>query len=115
MKNRIALNVLLLISLTSLAQTKQLVVAQDGSGQYKTVQAAFDAIPVNNKKPITIFIKNGTYYEKLRLDSSKSFVTLIGEDKFNTILTYNDHTGKISPKGDTINTRTSWSFLMQAD
>ncbi|MBD0366377.1 MAG: pectin esterase [Flavisolibacter sp.] len=115
MKNRIALNVLLLISLTSLAQTKQLVVAQDGSGQYKTVQAAFDAIPVNNKKPITIFIKNGTYYEKLRLDSSKNLITLIGEDKFNTILTYNDHTGKISPKGDTINTRTSWSFLMLAD
>src|ERR1700712_3967899 len=91
-------------------QKKQVTVAQDGSGDYKTVQAAFDAITVNNKKPITIFIKNGIYKEKLFLDSSKKFVTLIGEDKFNTILTYDDHTGKVSSKGDSINTRTSYSF-----
>jgi pectinesterase len=91
------------------------VIAQDGSGNFKTVQEAFNSIPVNNKMPITIFIKNGIYKEKLHLDSSKTFVTLIGEDKFNTILTYDDHTGKISPKGDTINTRTSSSFLIKAD
>jgi pectinesterase len=42
-------------------------------------------------------------------------VTLIGEDKFKTILTYNDHTGKIAPNGDSINTRTSWSFKIKAD
>lgn len=60
-------------------------------------------------------MRNGTYYEKLRLDSSKNFITLIGEDKFNTIITYNDHTGKISPRGDTINTYTSETFLMRAN
>jgi pectinesterase len=96
------------------AQIK-IFVAKDGTGKYKTVQSAFDAIPLNNKKPITVFIKNGIYKEKLHLDSSKRFVTLIGEDKFNTILTYDDHTGKVSPKGDTINTRTSASFVVKAD
>ena len=95
------------------AQTK-IIVAQDESGKYKTVQRALDAIPVNNKKPVTIFIKNGIYKEKLHLDPSKRFVTLIGEDKFNTILTYDDHTGKVSPKGDTINTRTSASVIVKA-
>ena len=40
---------------------------------------------------------------------------MIGENKFNTILTYDDHTGKLSPAGDTIRTRTSQSFLMRAD
>jgi pectinesterase len=94
---------------------KKIVVAQDGSGNYKTVQAALNSIPANNKKPITIFIRNGVYKEKLHLDSSKSFVMMIGEDKFNTILTYDDHTGKVSPRGDTINTRTSWSFLIRAN
>jgi pectinesterase len=79
------------------------------------VQEAFNSIPLNNKKTITIFVKNGTYFEKLRLDSSKNFVTLIGEDKFKTILTYNDHSGKLSPKGDTINTFTSYSFLQFAN
>lgn len=94
---------------------QKIIVAQDGSSKYKTVQSAFDAIPLNNKKPITVYIKNGIYKEKLHLDSSKNFVTLIGEDKFNTILTYDDRAGKISPKGDSINTRTSWSFLMKAN
>ena len=90
-------------------------VAQDGTGDYKTIQQAFDAVPYRNKKPVTINIKNGIYKEKLLLDSTKDFVTLTGADKFNTILTYNDHTGKLSPKGDTINTRTSWSFKILAD
>ena len=90
-------------------------VAWDGSGDYKTVQEAFDAVPYNNKKSITIIIKEGIYKEKLLIDSTKTFVTLIGADKFNTILTYDDHTGKLSPQGDTINTRTSWSFKILAD
>jgi len=94
---------------------KKIVVAQDGTGQFKTVQEAFNSIPNNNKKPISIFIKNGVYKEKLHLDSSKNFITLLGEDRFNTILTFDDHTGKVSPKGDTINTRTSWSFLIKAN
>jgi len=95
-------------------QTK-FVVAKDGSGKYKTMQEALDAVPLNNKKPVTIFIKNGIYKEKLHLDSLKNFVTLVGENKFNTILTYNDHTGKIAPNGDSINTRTSWSFKIKGN
>jgi pectinesterase len=108
----------LLVSVISslvLNAQKKIVVAKDGSGNYTTVQQAFNSIPTNNKKPITILVKNGTYKEKLHLDSGKSFVTLLGEDKFNTVLTYDDHTGKVSPKGDTINTRTSFSFLVKAN
>jgi pectinesterase len=93
----------------------QKTVAADGSGDYKTVQAAFDAIPYHNVKPISIIIGVGVYKEKVLLDSTKNFVTLIGANKFTTIITYDDHTGKLSPKGDTINTRTSWTFKMLAD
>ena len=92
-----------------------ITVAQDGSGNYKTVQDALNAVPSNNKTRFIIYIRNGVYYEKLLLDSSRNFVTLIGEDKFKTILTYNDHTGKIAPTGDSINTRTSWTFKIKAD
>src|SRR6187399_622864 len=92
-----------------------ITVAQDGSGNYKTVQEALNAVPANNNKSVVIYIRNGVYYEKLLLDSSRNFVTLIGEDKFKTILTYNDHTGKVAPNGDSINTRTSWSFKIKAD
>ncbi len=94
---------------------KKITVAQDGSGNYKTVQAAFDALPANNQKPVLIYVKNGLYREKLHLDSGKKYVELVGESRFNTILTYDDHTGKVSPKGDSINTRTSFSFRISAD
>lgn len=96
------------------AQSKKIIVAKDGSGDYRTVQAAFDAIPYHNKKPISIYVKNGIYKEKLYLDSTKDFVTVTGEDKFKTVLTYDDHTGKVSG-GDTINTYTSASFFIKAN
>src|SRR5829696_243513 len=104
----------LFLTITSFAQ-KQLVVAKDGSGNFTTVKAALNAVPKKNKKPVTIYIKKGIYKEKLFLDSTRNFVTIIGEDKFNTVLTYDDHTGKIDPSGKTINTRTSWSFKILAD
>lgn len=108
------ISVCCLIALISYGQQK-ITVAQDGSGDYKTVQAALNSVPLQNKKQLTIFIRKGIYLEKLFLDSTKNFITVIGEDKFNTILTFNDHTGKLSPAGETINTRTSWSFKILAD
>jgi pectinesterase len=106
---------LIFISLQSPAQVISKTVAADGSGDYRTVQEALDAVPLNNKTSYSIKIKNGVYKEKLFLDSTKEFVSLFGENRFNTILTYDDHTGKLSPKGDTINTRTSWSFKILAN
>lgn len=93
----------------------RITVAKDGSGDYTTVQAAIQAVPDHNQQSFTIFIKKGVYAEKILIDTRKTFITLIGEDKLNTVLTYNDHTGKISPSGQTISTRTSWSFKVLAD
>lgn len=107
--------VLAIMGATILQAQKRIVVALDGSGQYNSIQKAFDAIPLGNKKPITIFVKEGIYYEKLQLDSSKNGVRLVGADKFRTIITYNDHTGKIDPQGRTINTYTSQTFRILAD
>ena len=92
-----------------------ITVAQDGAGDYKTIQAAFDAIGANDKKWTVIHVRKGVYKEKLILDSNKQNVQLLGENKLNTIITYDDHTGRVAPNGDTINTRTSWTFLIKAD
>jgi len=97
------------------SQSKIIVVAQHGGGNFSTVQAAFNSIPLHNKRPVTVFIKDGIYKEKLHLDSTKDFVTVIGEDEFKTILTNDDHTGKVTRKGDTINTRDSYSFIVYAN
>jgi len=94
---------------------KRVVVAHDGSGNYKTVQEALNAVPVNNKNRLIIYVKNGVYKEKLHLDTGKNFVEMIGESRFNTILTYDDHPGKVSAKGDSINTRSSYSFQIKGD
>ena len=106
---------LILISLSaSYAQSKKIIVAKDGSGNFTSVQQAFNAISSANKKPVTIFIKKGIYKERLVLDSLKDFVTLIGEDKNETVLTFDNHKGTILPGGDTLNTWTSASFFIYA-
>jgi pectinesterase len=112
MKKYTCLFVFLCSALISFGQRK-ITVAQDGSGDYKTVQAAFDAIPFNNNTPTTVFIKRGTYKEKLHLDSTKDHVTITGEVE-GTILTYNDHTGTVTPGGSIINTMTSQTFYIGA-
>lgn len=116
MKYYFLLMALLVLSGRSHSQLRdRITVARDGSGDYTTVQAAIQSVPDHNQQAVTIFIRNGIYTEKILIDSLKSFITLIGEDQFKTILSYNDHTGKISPTGQTISTRTSWSFKVLAD
>ena len=117
---RIVTSCLLTLLLTSCAKhqdntREKLVVAKDGSGDFTTVQAAFDAVPSDNQAPVTIFIKNGTYKERLVLDTRKDFVNLKGESKEGTILTYNNHAGMIMDNGDTINTWNSASFFIYAN
>jgi pectinesterase len=91
---------------------QELTVAKDGSGQYSSVQSALDAIPEGNGKPFTIYIKQGIYKEVITVDARKSFVTLIGENAGNTILTYDNHAGTKMPNGDTLNTWTCASFFV---
>jgi len=53
-------------------------VAADGTGTYRTVQAAVDAVPANNGSRVTITIKAGTYREIVTIPSNKPYVTLQG-------------------------------------
>jgi len=104
-------------SFTTLEQKPpmEITVAQDGSGDYTTVQAAFDAAPDNYTGPITIFVKNGIYEEKISLSQNKINVTLVGEDPDSTILTYDDYSGRIIDDGTTLGTSTSYSVAINAD
>ncbi len=62
--------------------TASLVVAQDGSGDFRTIQEAVDAIPANNDEWQLILIRNGVYREKVML--ATSYVALVGEDREKT-------------------------------
>jgi pectinesterase len=88
------------------------VVAKDGTGNFKTVQEAFNAVPDFRKVTTTIFIKNGVYKEKLNLSNSKQLVTIIGESVEGTILTYDDWAQKKNIFGEEKGTSGSSSFYV---
>lgn len=71
----------------------QAIVAVDGSGDYKTVQEAINAVPDGQTKPWLILIKNGLYNEQVIIPKNKPYVHLIGQDKDNTIIHLNLNVG----------------------
>jgi pectin methylesterase-like acyl-CoA thioesterase len=72
---------------TGPANSTNLVVAADGSGDFLTVQGAADFIPNGNTNHVLVNIRNGTYTEVVRLNS-KNNVTFRGQDRQQTIVTY---------------------------
>ncbi len=91
------------------------VVARDGSGDFRTVQEAIDAVPHLRKARTSIFIKRGVYKEKLLLPTTKTNVTLIGEDVQTTVLTYDDYASKHNVFGEEMGTSGSASFYVNGD
>ena len=71
----------------------QAIVAVDGSGDYKTVQEAINAVPDGQTKPWLILIKNGLYNEQVIIPKNKPYVHLIGQDKDKTIIHLNLNVG----------------------
>ncbi len=94
------------------AQQYDFVVAQDGTGQFKTVQEAINAVPDFRKKATTIFIKKGIYKEKLVLAESKAMVKFIGESLTETILSYDDYNQKKNIFGEEKGTTGSAGFYI---
>ncbi len=88
------------------------IVAPDGSGNFKTVQEAINAVPDFRKQATVIFIKKGVYKEKLVLPASKQMVHFIGESRDETILTYDDYAQKKNIFGEEKGTSGSSSFFI---
>src|SRR5882757_6984678 len=88
----------LMTAVCTMAQQQQypssFTVAKDGSGNFKTIQEAIYAVRDLSQQQVSILIKKGTYKEKVIIPSWKTNISLIGEDKENTVITWNDHTSK---------------------
>ncbi|KAL8100502.1 putative pectinesterase/pectinesterase inhibitor 13 [Apium graveolens] len=74
--------------------TPNAVVAQDGSGQYKTIGAALAAYPKNNKGKYTIYVKAGTYNEYVTVSKYQVNVFMYGDGPRKTIVTGNKSNAK---------------------
>lgn len=79
------------------------VVAQDGSGDFFTVQEAINAVPDFRKNiRTTILVRKGTYKEKIIIPESKINISLIGED--GAVLTYDGFANKKNVFGENMGT-----------
>ncbi len=76
-----------------LAGKIDIVVDINGSGDFTTVQEAIDSVPDNTDTWKVIFVKKGFYYEKVVLDTAKRKVILVGEDVYQTVITFDDNAG----------------------
>lgn len=96
--------------------SKVITVAQDGSGDYQTVQAAIDSIPGNNLEPITILIQPGEYREKIDI-YRKHHISIIGlgETPEETVLVYNDNAKTLDENGREIGTSASYSVRAESN
>jgi len=97
-----------------------LIVAQDGTGNFTTIQSAINFVRDLSQVQVEIYIKPGNYQEKLIIPSWKTKISLIGSNKLTTIISNGDHTGKPRPFPDstgntTFNTFTSYTVLVQGD
>ena len=73
--------------------SKTITVAQDGSGDYRTVGEAIKKLRGDLDEIVRIYIKNGTYHEKLLLNSTVNNVIIEGENPERTVITYSDYAG----------------------
>lgn len=122
---RLFLLLLLFFSLKTIAQPttypNHFTVAQDGSGNFKTIQDAIYAARDLSQQQVTIFIKKGIYKEKIVSPSWKTNISLVGESKDSTIITYNDYATKRLAvrdeflKTDTLRTYTSYTVLVEGN
>ena len=86
----------ILLSLTAQAASKYdnpdtLVVARDGTGEFRTIDEAIEVCRAFMDYHKVIYVKNGTYKEKLIIPSWLQNIEICGESAENTIITYDDH------------------------
>ncbi|KAG8378397.1 hypothetical protein BUALT_Bualt08G0133200 [Buddleja alternifolia] len=65
------------------------IVAKDGSGNYRTISDALKAAPNSSYKKFVIYVKKGVYYENVKVDSYKWNIMMIGDGMNQTIVSGN--------------------------
>lgn len=91
-------------------------VAQDGTGNFTSIQKAVNSIRDLGPGEALIKIKNGVYKEKIIIPSSKHKITLEGENTDNTIIVNDDYSGKINAlTQEKMTTFDSYTLLVVGD
>ena len=68
-----------------------LVVARDGTGEFRNVDDAIEVCRAFMDYHKVIYVKKGVYKEKLIIPSWLTNIEICGEDRDNTVITWDDH------------------------
>ncbi|MEO6992507.1 MAG: pectinesterase family protein, partial [Lacunisphaera sp.] len=83
------------------------IVAADGSGQYTSIQEAISAAPMRTGRDDPrwlIFVKPGTYHERVYVQRERGRIDVVGEDAATTFLTYDLNANLLGSDGKPIGT-----------
>ncbi|KAG2396786.1 putative pectinesterase/pectinesterase inhibitor 24 Pectinesterase [Vigna angularis] len=69
-----------------LKKKANIVVAKDGSGNFKTIASALEDVPEKSDKRTVIYVKKGIYNENVRVEKTKWNVMIIGDGMNATIV-----------------------------
>jgi pectinesterase len=83
-----------------------------GAPTYRTLGAALTGLPANGAARAVILMRKGRYREKLTIDRPR--VTLVGEHRDSTVLTFDAVAGTPTPTGSTYGTRGSYTLRISA-
>lgn len=106
MKRFAILLTIVLQSVAVFSEPRHIMVAADGSGEFTSVQEAVNSIRAYMSDTTYMFIRNGTYREKIVIPSWVTNLYMKGESADRTVITWNDH-ARIRNMG-TFRTYTVW-------
>ncbi|MFR9540171.1 MAG: pectinesterase family protein [Rikenellaceae bacterium] len=92
-----------------------LVVAQDGSGDFFSIQEAINAVPDYSNEPFTIYIADGIYKEKVVIPATKNNLYINGQSAERTIISFDNYADRLSIAGHKLGTSGSSTLYIDAD
>ena len=89
-------------------------VARDGTGEFRNINEAIEVCRAFMEYHKVIFVKKGTYKEKLVIPQSLTNIEICGEDRDNTIITWDDHANIFyAPTGKGMGTFRTFTLKIQ--
>lgn len=89
------------------------IVAHDGSGDFTSIQAAVDAMPITCRVPNIIVLRMDEYHERVIVD--KSNLRIVGEARDRTIITNSACAKDLNPDGSERGTFLSFTMIITGD
>ncbi|XP_078430781.1 pectin lyase-like superfamily protein [Wolffia australiana] len=96
-------------------RTRVIVVAHGGGGDATTVQSAVDLVPHGNPSRIKIVILPGIYKEKVVVPKTKPFVSFLGNESSETVISWHARASDRDGRGEFVGTLGSATVAVEAD